>query len=63
MGILCNNCKCKEECEYYHETIKPIIDATKWWMDDSLHKRVRDVLMNSMDEDECEYYEPKGCEF
>ena len=52
---ICNKCKCVNECEYYEETVKPVIDAasTVILYDDSFTNKIKDVL----EEFECEYFE------
>lgn len=42
---LCKNCGCQNVCEYYHETIEPIVDVVKYplWQD-TFTIQIREVL-------------------
>ena len=52
---ICNKCSCVSDCEYYEETIEPIISAvTKTvFYDDSFTVKIKDAL----EAFECEYFE------
>ena len=52
---ICNKCLCASDCEYYEETVEPIINAvTKTvFYDDSFTVKIKDVLETF----ECEYFE------
>ena len=51
---ICDNCDCSGECEYYNETMKPILDAVRMPF-------VEDVfickLQEAVEEFECEFFE------
>lgn len=52
---LCENCACKTECEYFEETVKPIIDviSSPFADEDEFVIQIREVLENF----KCEYFE------
>lgn len=52
---ICNKCSCASDCEYYEETVEPIISAVtkSVFYDDSFTVKIKDAL----EEFECEYFE------
>ena len=51
---LCKNCKCRIECEYYYETVRPIVDSVKSPLEqDEFTIQIRDVL----EKFQCDYFE------
>lgn len=52
---ICKKCACVNECEYYKETVEPIINVMIITVlyDDLFTAKIKDVL----EEFECEYFE------
>ena len=55
MYCLCKCCACNTECEYYKETVKPIVDiaSSMFGEEDEFIIQIREVLERF----ECEYFE------
>lgn len=50
----CDNCDCSGECEYYNETMKPILDATRMpFVEDAFIVKLQEAI----EEFECEFFE------
>ena len=53
---ICERCDCADECEYYEETIKPILDViAPFSIGDSFLVAISNVIKDF----ECEYFEEK----
>lgn len=51
---ICDKCSCMSECDYYEETIKPIITGAKTMIEeDEFTTRIKDALSDY----KCEYFE------
>ena len=53
----CKNCDCCEECEFFQQSIKPVVEAVNANYDPADHymRSLAAVLGNF----ECDYFEPK----
>ena len=51
---ICDNCDCSGECEYYNETMKPILDAVRMpFAEDAFICKLQEAI----EEFECEFFE------
>ena len=51
---ICDNCNCSDECEYYNETMKSILDAARMpYVEDVFIYKLQELI----EEFECEFYE------
>ena len=51
---ICDNCDCSGECEYYNETMKPILDAARMpFVEDAFIVKLQEAI----EEFECEFFE------
>ena len=51
---ICDNCGCSDECEYYNETMKPILDAARMpFVEDAFICKLQEAI----EEFGCEFFE------
>jgi hypothetical protein len=55
---LCDRCDCCEECEFFEQSVKPVVEAVNANYDpmDRYMRSLVDVLCNF----QCDYFEPKN---
>ena len=54
----CKNCDCCEECEYFEQSVKPVVEAVNANYDPA-DPYIR-MLMKVLEGFQCDYFEPKN---
>ena len=58
VNCICENCDCKQDCDFYIETIAPCLQVVKVNLYDDTEPFIN-CLIRNLNEFECNYFEEK----